>query len=207
MAWFAAITLPGFVDSFESDYKVMSFVVPKGAEYAGKTLMELYWGRRQNVFIIKIERKTEIILVPGGSVHVHAGDRVFAVGVAKALDRFRDYQDVGAKYSVSSLKDFMGYGDTEKQSPLSCIEYRVQPTDTFCDQLIRESRIQDRYQLMIVGLKTPYSKILELPTATTLIEAGDILWMMGSEDAIEAFEYICRREAEEKGETTTGLDI
>ena len=203
----STITLPGFVDSFESDYKVMSFVVPKDAEYAGKTLTELYWGRRQNVFIIKIERKTEIILVPGGSVHVYGGDRVFAVGVAKALDRFRDYQNVGAKYSVSSLKDFMGYGDTEKQSPLSCIEYRVLPTDTFCDMLIRESRIQDRYHLMIVGLKTPYSKILELPTATTLIEAGDILWMMGSEDAIEAFEDVCRREAEEKGETTTGLDI
>lgn len=203
----STITLPGFVDSFESDYKVMSFVVPKDAEYAGKTLGELYWGRRQNVFIIKIERKTEIILVPGGSVHVYGGDRVFAVGVAKALDRFRDYQDVGAKYSVSSLKDFMGYGDIEKQSPLSCIEYLVLPTDTFCDMMIRESRIQDRYHLMIVGLKTPYSKILELPTATTLIEAGDILWMMGSEDAIEDFEDICRREAEEKGETTTGLDV
>ena len=91
----ATITLPGFVDSFESDYKVMSFIVPKDAEYAGKTLMELYWGRRQNVFIIKIERKTEIILVAGGSIHVYAGDRVFAVGVAKALERFRDYQDVG----------------------------------------------------------------------------------------------------------------
>lgn len=203
----STITLPGFVDSFESDYKVMSFVVPKDAEYAGKTLSELYWGRRQNVFIIKIERKTEIILVPGGSVHVYSGDRVFAVGVAKALDRFRDYQNVGGKYSVSSLKDFMGYGDTEKQSPLSCIEYRVLPTDTFCDMLIRESRIQDRYHLMIVGLKTPYSKILELPTATTLIEAGDILWMMGSEDAIEDFEEICRREAEEKGEKTTGLEV
>lgn len=203
----STITLPGFVDSFESDYKVMSFVVPKDAEYAGKTLMELYWGRRQNVFIIKIERKTEIILVPGGSIHVYAGDRVFAVGVAKALDRFRDYQNVGGKYSVSSLKDFMGYGDTEKQSPLSCIEYRVLPTDTFCNQLIRESRIQDRYHLMIVGLKTPYSKILELPTATTLIEAGDVLWMMGSEDAIDTFKEICEREAREKGETTTGLDI
>ena len=45
----------------------------------------------------------------------------------------------------------MGYGDTEKQSPLNCIEYRV------------------------------------LPTAATLIEAGDILWMMGSEDAIADF--------------------
>lgn len=203
----ATISLPGFVDSFERDYKVMSFVVPKDAEYAGKTLMELYWGRRQNVFIIKIERKTEIILVPGGSTYVYSGDRVFAVGVAKALDRFRDYQDVGGKYSISTLKDFMGYGDAEKQSPLSCIEYRVLPTDTFCNQLIRESRIQDHYHLMIVGLMAPYSKILELPTATTLIEAGDILWMMGSEDSIDAFKEICRKEAEEKGEKTTGLDI
>lgn len=203
----STITMPGFVDSFENDYKVMSFVVPKDAEYAGKTLMELYWGRRQNVFIIKIERKTEIILVPGGSVHVYGGDRVFAVGVAKALDRFRDYQDVGSKYSVMSLKDFMGYGDAEKQSPLSCIEYRVLQTDTFCDMLIRESRIQDRYHLMIVGLKTPYSKILELPTAGTLIEAGDILWMMGSEDAIADFEDLCRRVAEENGGTATGLEV
>lgn len=203
----STITMPGFVDSFENDYKVMSFVVPKDAEYAGKTLMELYWGRRQNVFIIKIERKTEIILVPGGSVHVYGGDRVFAVGVAKALDRFRDYQDVGSKYSVMSLKDFMGYGDAEKQSPLSCIEYRVLETDTFCNMLIRESRIQDRYHLMIVGLKTPYSKILELPTAGTLIEAGDILWMMGSEDAIADFEELCRRVAEENGGTATGLEV
>lgn len=203
----STITMPGFVDSFENDYKVMSFVVPKDAEYAGKTLMELYWGRRQNVFIIKIERKTEIILVPGGSVHVYGGDRVFAVGVAKALDRFRDYQNVGSKYSVMSLKDFMGYGDAEKQSPLSCIEYRVLQTDTFCDMLIRESRIQERYHLMIVGLKTPYSKILELPTVGTLIEAGDVLWMMGSEDAIEEFEELCRRVAEEKGVTETGLEV
>lgn len=195
------ISMPGFVDSFEDDYKVMSFIVPKDADYAGKTLLELYWGRRQNVFIIKIERKTEIILVPGGSTHVFAGDRVFAVGVAKALDRFRDYQDVGAKYSVGSLKDFLGYGDTEKQSPLSCIEYQVLPTDSFCDKLIRESRIQDRYHCLIVGLKTPYSKLLELPTASTIIEAGDTLWMMGSEDAIHDFEELCRQEALEKGET------
>ena len=73
--------------------------------------------------------------------------------------------------------------------------------------LIRESRIQDRYHLMIVGLKTPYSKILELPTAGTLIEAGDVLWMMGSEDAIEEFEELCRRVAEEKGVTETGLEV
>ena len=203
----STIALPGFVDSFETDYKVMSFVVPKDADYAGQTLGELYWGRRQNVFIIKIERKTEIILVPGGSIHVYAGDRVFAVGVAKALDRFRDYQDVGEKYSMTSLKDFMGYGNTEKQSPLSCIEYRVLPTDSFCDMYIRESRIQDRYHLMIVGLKTPYSKILELPTANTLIEADDILWMMGSEDSIDDFIELCKKDALEKGVETTGLDL
>lgn len=199
------IYIPGFVGNFEDDYKVMSFVVPKDADYAGQTLMELCWGRRQNVFIIKIERKNEIILVPSGSYHVHAGDRVFAVGVAKALDRFRDYQNVGAKYSLINLADFMGYGDTEKQSPLSCIEYRVLPTDSFCDKYIRESRIQDRYHCMIVGLKTPYSKILELPTANTLIEAGDILWMMGSEDAIEEFEAVCRREVENNITDSTGL--
>ena len=86
----------------------------------------------------------------------------------------------------------------EKQSPLSCIEYQVLPTDSFCDKLIRESRIQDRYHCLIVGLKTPYSKILELPTASTIIEAGDILWMMGSEDAIHDFEELCKQEAMEK---------
>lgn len=203
----STISMPGFVDSFEDDYKVMSFVVPGDADYAGKTLMELYWGRRQNVFIIKMERKTEIILVPGGSTHVYAGDRVFAVGVAKALDRFRDYQDVGGKYTVGTLKDFLGYGDTEKQSPLRCIEYHVLPTDSFCDKQIRESRIQDRYHCLIVGLKTPYSKILELPTAGTLIEAGDILWMMGSDDAIQDFEELCEREALEKAEKETEEDI
>ena len=40
-----------------------------------------------------------------------------------------------------------------------------------------------------------------------MIEAGDILWMMGSEDAIADFEELCRTVAEENGGTATGLEV
>lgn len=179
------LTVPEFADSFESDYRVVSFVVPRDAIYKGQTLMELGWGQRQNIFVIKIDRGTEMLLLPGGKVEIQSGDRVFAVGLERAIHRFHSYQDIGPKYTVTTLKDFMGLGDSEKQSPLICVEIRVAGSEPYCEKAIRDCRIQETTHCMVVGIQRWDGGTMEMPEAGTVIHKGDTLWVMGAEDGIE----------------------
>lgn len=178
------VSVPEFADIFEDDYRIMSFIVPNDADYDSKSLMELGWGQRQNVLIIKIERGTEMLILPTGKMKVYNGDRVFAVGLKKSIQRFRDYQDIGSKYTVSSLKDFMGLGNTERQSPLICIEIKVNGQEPYCGKQLKYTGIQSEEHCMVIGINRDGDTIM-MPEADTEVRKDDVLWVMGAEADLE----------------------
>lgn len=177
--------IPAFADCFEDNYRVLSFVVPKGAEYSGKMLMDLGWGEKLNVLILKIERGTEMLLLPGGKMEVHAGDRVFAVGLDRKIQKFRKYQDIGSKYTVDNLKNFMGLGETERQSPLICAELEIGDNEMYSGKAIKDTGIQKTAHCMVVGIQREQGETLTMPEADVIIMKNDILWVMGAENDIE----------------------
>ncbi len=186
----ADMNLPGFVDIFEDDYQVLSFVVPKDVEYKGKTLMELGWGQKQNILIIKIEYGSKMVVLPSGKTHIDGADRVFAVGLKKSIRKFIDFHDIGEKYTITSMKDYMGLGNTERQSPLICIEVKVSGNEPYCDKELKYTGIQSEYHCMIVGIKRAEGDTLMMPEADVMICKNDTLWVMGSEDDLEIFKNI-----------------
>ncbi len=181
--------LPDYTEFFEEDYRYISFVVPKEADYSGYTLMELGWGKSQNIFIIKIEHGTEMIFLPNGRTRVYKGDRVFAVGVERAVIRFRDGQYIGDKYTMGNLKDFMGFGSTEAQVPLICKVVRVTADAPYCNKMLKHSGIADYTQCMVIGLQS-LGKTFMMPDSDTLIEEGDDLWIVGLEENVEKFMHL-----------------
>ena len=185
------ISNPAFMDLFEEDYRIMSFVVPKDATYVGQKLMDLGWGKNQSIFIVKIEHGTEMLMLPSGKTVVYGGDRVFAVGLSKSIQKFIDYQDVGAKYTISTLKDFMGFGETERQSPLVCVEVKVTGKEPYCGKELKDTGIQSEEHCMIVGIKREDDTIM-MPHATTVIRQGDVLWVMGAEMNVEHLEALSK---------------
>lgn len=102
------VEIPGYMDLFEDNYLILSFVVPKDAIYTGRSLTELGWGKNYSIFIIKIEHGTEMLMLPSGRTVINGKDRVFAVGLKRSLRRFSDGQDIGEKYTMNTMKDFMG---------------------------------------------------------------------------------------------------
>lgn len=178
--------LPEYTEFFEDDYRYLSFVVPKEADYSGKTLIELGWGKSQNVFIIKIEHGTQMIFLPNGKTQVFKGDRVFAVGIEKSILRFRDGQYIGDKHTMGNLKDFMGLGTTEAQVPLICKVVKVRKDAPYCNKPLKYSGITDYTQCMVIGLQS-LGKTFMMPDADTLIEEDDDLWVVGLEENIEKF--------------------
>lgn len=177
--------LPGFVDIFEDDYQVLSFIVPKDVEYKGKSLMELGWGQKQNVLIVKIEYGSNMVVLPDGKTTVDGGNRVFAVGLKKSIRKFVDFYDIGEKYTITSMKEFMGLGDSERQSPLICIEVQVKGTEPYCDREIKFSGIQSEYHCMVIGVKRETGEVLMMPESDVMISKNDVLWVMGSEEDAE----------------------
>ena len=189
------VVLPDYSEFFEDDYRYLSFVVPKEADYSGKTLMELGWGKSQNIFIIKIEHGTEMLFLPNGKTKVYKGDRVFAVGVEKSILRFRDGQYIGNKYTLGNLKDFMGMGSTEAQVPLICRTVKVVADAPYCNKPLKYSGITDYTQCMVIGLQS-LGKTFMMPDADTLIEEGDDLWVVGLEENIEKFLSLTEKKEE-----------
>lgn len=182
--------IPGFVNLFEEDYQVLSFIVPKEVEYNGKSLLELGWGQKQNVLIIKIEYGTNMMILPGAKTTVDGGNRVFAVGLKKSIRKFIDFHNIGEKYTVTSMKEFMGLGDSERQSPLVCVEVKPEGTERYVGKELKDSGIQSEHHCMVVGIKRESGEVLSMPEATTRIEDGDILWVMGTEEDTEKFKKI-----------------
>ena len=179
----AKIPLPGYVDVFEDDYRILSFLVPEEADYAGETLMELGWGKEHSIFIIKIEHELQLLMLPSARTVLYPGDRVFAVGVEKALKRFIENVDVGEKHSLISMKDFMGLGSTEKQAPLSCREVEVKEGDRYAGRTILETGLQENNRCIIIGFKRGES-IEMMPRVATELLCGDLLWIMGTDKNI-----------------------
>ena len=191
------VELPDYSEFFEDDYRYLSFVVPKEADYSGKTLMELGWGKSQNIFIIKIEHGTEMLFLPNGKTRVYKGDRVFAVGVEKSILKFRDGQYIGNKYTLGNLKDFMGMGSTEAQVPLICRTVKVTADAPYCNKPLKYSGITDYTQCMVIGLQS-LGKTFMMPDADTLIEEGDDLWVVGLEENIEKFLSLTEEKKEDE---------
>ena len=91
-----------------------------------------------------------MLMLPSGKTVVYGGDRVFAVGLSKSIQKFIDYQDVGAKYTISTLKDFMGFGETERQSPLVYVEVNCRQFLFFRASREQEERAE-RYRNSVGG--------------------------------------------------------
>ena len=178
------VEIPGYMDLFEDNYLILSFVVPKDAIYTGRSLTELGWGKNYSIFIIKIEHGTEMLMLPSGRTVINGKDRVFAVGLKRSLRRFSDGQDIGEKYTMNTMKDFMGFGATEKQAPLNCTEVRVSGNESYCGQEIRHTGMQENHHCMIIGVKRNGETTM-MPKADMVIEKDDILWIVGSESNIE----------------------
>lgn len=180
----ADIKMPACIDMLEDDYRIISFVVPKDAGYVGQNLTELGWGKERSIFIIKIERGTEMRMLPNGNAIIYEGDRVFAMGIEKSIKRFCENYDIGLKYTINTLKNFMGFGETEKQSPLTCTEIRVNGNEPYCGQIIKNTNIQSKEQCMVIGIERG-GEFMRMPDADMTIDAGDIMWVVGADANVE----------------------
>ena len=179
---------------------IMSFYVEQ-EEYAGKTLRNLDWGRKYNIYAAKIRRPSteKQILLPDPDTKILMGDKVFIIGEKQALLNFITVSGLEKPEKIRTLKEFMDTGYSDTNNALAICPVKLRGDEDYCNKSIRQGGIRNRYKVAILGLQTGGLPII-MPDPNMLLRKDDILWIIGSNKNVGSLisEYI--DEAEEQNQ-------
>ena len=160
------------------DYSIFSWNVPEGAPYAGKSILELEWGKKDAVYVVKVRHGDKKIPMPPARTVLHEGDHVHVIGDRTSLETFYKTLGIDEEVHMRTLREFLDE-DYTGENALACAAIQVRGTEPYVGKPIKKSGINVRNNCMILGLERG-GYATHMPDANMLIEKGDILWIIGT---------------------------
>ena len=157
----------------DRDIHISDIDVPENSTWAGQCLADLRLRNRFGVHVSSILRGHQRINIPGGDCIVFPGDRLQVIGSDSQLaaiqaaisgDIVPDDPDI--EHREMRLSQIV----TDKHSP-------------FVGKTLAETGIRDRFNCMVVG-REEGKENLSMASANYRIKLGDILWIVGEEQAL-----------------------
>ena len=169
---------PGYENTLlRHDVHLSELSLPEDSDWGGKTLQELRFGKQDGVMIAAIIRGNGRINIPDGHTRLFPGDRLEVLGDDESLDSMA--QRMNAEVSPITPND--------RKHRLRLERLRIGKNSPFVGRHIYTSGIRDVFQCMLVGFesKAEGNETLELATANRIIQAGDIIWVVGEEEGLK----------------------
>lgn len=160
------------------DYSIFSWDVPAGASYEGKSILDLDWGRKDAVYVVKVRHGDKKMPMPPARTVLHAGDHVHVIGDRMSLETFYKTLEIDQHVHMRTLKEFLDE-DYTGGNALACAAIQVRGTEPYVGKPIKKSGINARSHCMILGLERD-GYATNMPDSNMLIEKGDILWIIGT---------------------------
>ena len=166
---------PKYVGNLLSrDLHLSDFEIPADSLWAGYTLKELNLGNKYGVHVASIIRGQHRINIPGANVRLFPADTIQVIGTDNQLAEFgRQVEKVS-----SGAKE----NDIERRE-MFLKQWVVDPSSPFCGLTLEKSGIRNEYRCLVVGVEKE-DGILIKPEANVILEAGDIVWVVGEHDAV-----------------------
>lgn len=148
------------------------------ADAAGQSLRELGWGSKYGVNVVKIVRGKKHIDMPAGSAVIMAHDRIFVVGEADPIHSLSLAFDIDETGKLPTLREFIE-GEDGDEGDLYSYAINVDRESPFVGSAIKDSRIREDYDCMILGLQRNLLPIAQ-PDINMIIQNGDLIWVLGT---------------------------
>jgi len=159
---------------------IISFIVPEGKEFLGKTIGGLELGYRYNVYVVKIERKDgSVIILPNGENTIKAGDKIYIVGEERAVLNFYKLVDSEPCKRMRTLRQFMETDYKYNDRALAICAVKITGNESFAGKPIKFCNIRGDWDCMILGLQRGGLPVI-MPNASMVISKDDIMWVIGS---------------------------
>ncbi len=169
----------------DEELHIISLIAPEDADFLGKPLKVLQWGRRFNVYVVKIRHKGKQTILPDQKAVIHAGDKVFVVGELKAIENFYTLVKMEPTRQPRTLKEFMDSGYPDPENALAICAVHVHGSESYANRPLKTGKIRHKYHCVVLGMQQDGYPIT-LPDINTIIMKDDILWVMGSNNNVGA---------------------
>ena len=169
----------------DEELHIISLIAPEGANFLGISLKALQWGKRFNVFVVKVRHKGKQTILPGPNTMIHAGDKVFVVGDLKSIENFYTLVNMVPTRTPRTLKEFMDSGYPDPDNALAICAVHVNGSEAFANKPLRTGIIRNKYHCVVLGMQQEGYPII-MPDINTVVIKDDILWVMGSNNHVGA---------------------
>jgi CPA2 family monovalent cation:H+ antiporter-2 len=156
------------------DAHIVDMEIGQHAEYIGKTLAELAWREQYGVNIAYIKRGELLIYAPGRNTKLLPFDHVGIIATDEQMQVFKPVFDTAEKIDPKeyNIEDIIVQ------------KIVVDEHNKLKGQTIRGSGIRERTNGLVVGIERNKERMLN-PDSTTLLEWGDIVWIVGERKKIQ----------------------
>ena len=171
----------------DRDIHIADFDVPADSLWMGCTLKELALGRKFGIHVSSILRANRRLNIPDGDDVLFPGDRLQVIGSDDQLTAFRH-----ALETETLEEDY----ELEKRE-MKLRSMVIAKTSPFIGLTLQESGIRHQYNCMVVGLEEGEENLSQVKPSYRF-QQGDIIWVVGEEEDIDA---LLAAKAGEKEET------
>ncbi len=160
------------------DAHITSFLISPDFRGVGLTLWELKLREEYGVNVAMIKRGAFTIQAPDRQERIYPDDTLYVIGTDDQVVAFKKYLDFCSPVRSKNILP-------EDELTLQRIE--VTPYSVLAGKTIKESSIRERTKGLVVGIERNGERILN-PESTALIQAGDLLWIVGNTRRIMVLE-------------------
>lgn len=166
----------------DRDVHLADFDVPMDSLWTGRSLSALELRKRFGVHVSSIYRAGHRLNIPSGNSYVYPGDRLQVIGSDEQLAKF------GAALRDEVMDEDI---DIEKRE-MKLRQIVLHEGSPFIGKTIGESGIRNRYSCMVVGTEEGEENLTPVDPFRRF-EDGDILWVVGEEEALDALSNVSMR--------------
>lgn len=156
------------------DAHIVEMEVNPHAEYIGKSLMEIGWREQFGINIAYIKRGDRLMHVPDRNSRIMPFDRVGIIATDEQMPPFKLVFDA----SETNGLDGIDIENIVLQKILVDEHTQLKGKD------IRHSGLRERTDGLVIGIQRGNERILN-PDSATVLEWGDILWVVGHKKKIQ----------------------
>ena len=163
----------------DRDIHMAEFDVPMNTRWMGHTLRQLALGTKFGVHVSSILRANYRLNIPDGDYLIFPGDRIQVIGNDQQI----------AAFGQALEKEVFGEDTDFELREMKLHQLVIDENSPFVGKTLATSGIRSIYSCMVVGLEEGKENLTSVKP-TRKFRPGDILWVVGEQDAINALNEI-----------------
>jgi len=159
----------------DRDIHIAEFQVPFNSMWMGSTLRQLDLGRKYGIHVSSIMRGNMRINIPDGDYIIFPYDVLQVIGSDEQFTAFREAIE----------KEVLGEDYDWENREMKLRQLVIGEDSPFVGKNLIESGIRDLYSCMVIGLEEG-KESLSRYAPTRKFQAGDIIWVVGEQESLDA---------------------